>query len=169
MAKVINSKNKGSVFERNVVKLLEHHFPDKKFGRSNGSGAMVGGTNSRYAKNYDSRALELITSDIVCTNGSFDYTIEAKSYKEFDGLTKLIDKSSKIYLWFEQSCRDSKMINKQPLLIFKFNHTKVYLVTFDSNFTEMSFNYIYLDKNIILTLADDCLPYLKCDNSEKAL
>lgn len=158
--KSINSKKKGSAFERTVVKILEEHFIDKKFSRSNGSGAMIGGQNAYRAANFDNRALELMTSDVVCISGPFIYSVEAKNYNAFDGLTRLINGNSKIYEWFNQAATDAIRANKRPLLIFKYNRTDIYSVCDISSLKDLDFKHVLLDSNKVLSQVELMLPKL---------
>ena len=57
---------------------------------------------------------------------SWRFTIECKSYKTVDNLQQLLE-NSKILAWFDQATDDAAKLNKEPMLIFKFNHTDIFV------------------------------------------
>lgn len=132
--KRINSKKKGSSFEGHIGKVLGDTLKPMKFRRSQSSGAILGGVNERFLKNYSEDARALFIGDVVPTNEAdiirdlgwkLKFTLECKFYKTADNIDHLLS-NTKIRKWFEQACTDATKINKEPLLIFKFNHTDTF-------------------------------------------
>lgn len=131
--KRINSKNKGSSNERNICKILSEKLAPFKFIRSQQSGAIVGGKNFEQKKHlYSQDALKYFLSDIVCSNEDevgkqFKFVIEAKFYKEMEKWDLLLSGKSQIYEWLEEVRIDAEKINKQGLVIFKYNRSPYYV------------------------------------------
>lgn len=132
--KRVNSKKKGSGFEGHIAKVLGENLPPMKFRRSQSSGAILGGVNERFMKHYSDDAMALFIGDVVPTNEAdvfrdlgwkLRFTLECKFYKSPDNIEHLLS-NTKIRKWFEQACTDAVKINKEPLLIFKFNHTEIF-------------------------------------------
>src|ERR1035437_9635787 len=132
--KRINSKKKGSSFEGHIGKVLGEHLTPMKFRRSQSSGAILGGLNERFMKHYSDDAMALFVGDVVPTNEAdvfrdlgwkLKFTLECKFYKTADNIEHLLS-NTKIRRWFEQACTDAAKISKEPLLIFKFNHTEIF-------------------------------------------
>ena len=146
--KKINSKKKGNSFESTISKLLTEKLNPLKFRRSQSSGAILGGQNSKLIEHFSDDAKALFVGDVVPTNESdvfrdfnwkFKFTLECKFYKDCDNLEHLFNKT-KIKDWIGQSLIDANKINKQPLLIFKFNRTDTYGATIrekDKNLNEI--------------------------------
>jgi hypothetical protein len=157
--KRVNSKAKGNSGERAICKLLSDALAPFKFIRSPGSGAAVGGLNfDKFAHLYSQEAMALFVSDVCCSNEKdtgkvFRFAIESKNYKDAEKLEVLLNGKSNIYKWFEEIKVDAVKINKDPILIFKWNQTPYY-VCVDSN--------IKLPVETILTLPTGLqLCYLK--------
>lgn len=56
--------------------------------------------------------------------------IEAKFYKEQEKLEELLNGKSKFYGWMEEVKTDSQKINKEGIVIFKYNRTPYYVGIF---------------------------------------
>jgi hypothetical protein len=132
--KRINSKKKGSGFEGHIGKVLGENLTPMKFRRSQSSGAILGGSNERFMQHYSDDAKALFIGDVVPTNEAdvirdlgwkLKFTLECKFYKTADNIEHLLS-NTKIRRWFEQACTDAIKINKEPMLIFKFNHTEIF-------------------------------------------
>lgn len=130
--KRINSKSKGNGYENTVSKLLIGALAPLKFRRSQSSGAILGGQNSKFLEQFSLEARTLFVGDLVPSNESdifrdfgwkFRFTLECKFYKNCETLDHLFG-NTKIAGWFEQAYNDSLKLGKEPLLIFKFNHTE---------------------------------------------
>lgn len=133
--KRINSKKKGNNFESSIVKILGDKLAPLKFKRSQSSGAVLGGVNEKFLENYSSDTKVLFVGDVVPTNESdvakaegwkFKFALECKFYKTADNIDHLLS-NTKIRRWFEQAQTDADKISKQPLLIFKFNHSDTFV------------------------------------------
>ena len=132
MAKV-NSKAKGSSFERDISKLLsEIYNTPKGFSRSAGSGNRFGGKNSVNLNIHNRQSSKAQLGDIQ-TPDSIDLIVECKSYKEFtfhhilQGSCKVLD------TWLDQLITDrgtfEKVFNERlpVLLFFKINMKGTYI------------------------------------------
>lgn len=134
--KPVNGKAKGSGFENTIAKLFSTTFAPLEFRRSQSSGAILGGQNQVHLYKFSNAAKALFVGDIVPTNEvdvektegwQFRFTIECKFYKDADGFSALF-RNPQLISWWEQACADaSKISDKAPMLIFKFNHTPVYV------------------------------------------
>lgn len=130
-----NGKAKGNGFENTIAKLFSTTFAPLEFRRSQSSGAILGGQNHVLLHKFSEAAKALFVGDIVPTNESdvlkaegwsFRFTIECKFYKEADGFSSLF-RNPQLIGWWEQACADaSKLADKAPILIFKFNHTPIF-------------------------------------------
>jgi hypothetical protein len=125
-------KAKGSGFESQIAKKLSAALPIN-FIRSPGSGARVGGKNmATIGAMMGEEALKLFNADVVPVNENaegyrFHYSIECKSYATTDNFTSLVSGSANIFKWFEESVVDSAKIGREPVLIFKWNHTPIFV------------------------------------------
>lgn len=125
----VNGKEKGAEFERSIANLLSKELTPLCFERSAGSGARLGGLNKAKLISFSKENAALFTSDVVCTSGSFQYSIECKFYKEkpsFDQV--LLNKTHQVWSWWDQVCVDASSIEKEPVLFFKFNRTPVFVL-----------------------------------------
>lgn len=120
--KSINSKKKGNHGELELVHILNERFPDYTFARSVMSGAYTGGSNSGRAEELTEEQKLIFCGDLRVPM-SFKFTIEHKFYKEAS-FWDLFNKSSNLFTWYEQSETDAAKVNKEPLLIVKYNNKK---------------------------------------------
>lgn len=126
-------KAKGNGFEGQIAKKLSLALAPLNFIRSPGSGARVGGKNfEKFGEMFGEDALKLFTADVVPINErksglNFLHSIECKSYKTPDNFTALVAGSANVFKWFEESVVDAAKTNKNPLLIFKWNNTPVFV------------------------------------------
>lgn len=161
--KAVNGKKKGNSFEGAIAKLFTKTFAPLSFCRSPGSGARVGGKNfETFGKMFGEDALKIFVADVVCLNErdtgiTFLHSIECKFYKTPDSLTSIINGSANIYKWFEESRTDAAKTNKNPILIFKWNNTPVYVAGLESVIPD-NINTIRLNNDIRVCLLDDLLP-----------
>lgn len=125
-------KAKGSGFENTVAKLLTKHLAPLNFIRTQGSGARVGGKNfDTLGKMFGEDALKLFVGDVVPINErdtgiKFKYSVETKFYKTPDHFPSLVAGTANFFKWFEEAKVDAQKVNKNPMLIFKWNHTPIY-------------------------------------------
>jgi len=126
-------KAKGNGFEGTIAKKLTTTLTPLTFIRSPGSGARVGGKNfATFGKMFGEDAMKLFVGDVVPTNEKdtktiFYWSIECKSYAKSDSFETMVAGNSNIFKWFEESVIDAAKTNKHPILIFKWNHTPVYV------------------------------------------
>ena len=125
-------KAKGNGFESTIAKKLSAALPIN-FIRSPGSGARVGGKNmATIGAMMGAEALALFNADVVPVNENlagfrFHYSIECKSYAIADNFTSLVSGSANVFKWFEESVVDSAKIGREPVLIFKWNRSPVFV------------------------------------------
>lgn len=76
-----------------------------------------------------SGSLHYLKGDVWAPNHMhlWQYTIECKHYKELDFNGLLTAKSNDIYKFWEQTLEQAKKMNKEPLLIFRWNRSKNYV------------------------------------------
>lgn len=125
-------KAKGNGFEGLVAKKLSAALPIN-FIRSPGSGARIGGKNfATIGAMMGEEAMKLFNADVVPVNESavgykFNYSVECKSYATTDNFTALVAGTANVFKWFEESVVDSAKIDRAPVLIFKWNHTPIFV------------------------------------------
>lgn len=152
----INSKNKGQVFERDVSKILTERFPELIFQRVLNSGAFLGGKNTHRAENFSSEKADSFIGDIFCSNrDDFRFVIECKSYKEQPKLSDFFLETFLISKWFNECVFDCEKNGKDPILIFKFNRSKIMFAIYTKH-TPNNINLINFN-NLSIGLLDDLL------------
>jgi hypothetical protein len=135
--KPINSKAKGKGFEGEIAKTLSSKFAPYQFKRVLHSGAILGGKNVIDLGKYSAELANMFIGDVVCINESdhdkkFRFSIECKFYKTVETLDNFLGvTNSNIGKWYEESVVDAKKVNKEPLLIVKWNRSSIYCVTRD--------------------------------------
>ncbi len=126
----VNSKKKGNGWEREIANLFSENFNDT-FKRVPQSGALVGGVNRKIVNDgLRSDAVEILAGDVI-TPKDFPFSLECKSYKDFEfhqvvsGCNKTLDK------WIEQAQSDADVSKKQFLILMKFNRKGQYVCSYD--------------------------------------
>lgn len=128
-------KSKGNGFESQIAKKLSVGLAPLNFMRSPGSGARVGGKNfEKFGEMFGEDALKLFVADVVPINErktglSFLHSVECKSYKTPDNFTAMAAGTANVFKWFEESAEDAVKTDKNPLLIFKWNNTPIFVAT----------------------------------------
>lgn len=126
-------KAKGNGFENTVAKKLSAALDPLKFIRTQGSGARVGGKNfETLGQMFGEDALKLFVGDVVPVNEKdagvvFNFSIECKSYAKSDSFETMVAGNANIFKWMQESIDDAVKIDKVPLLIFKWNHSPIYV------------------------------------------
>ena len=115
----LNSKQKGNRGERELVKVLETRFGKGKFKRTPQSGAHVGGLNQEMNENLPWEAKITLVSDII-TPSNFIFVLEHKYY-EGANFWDLFNEKSELKDWLRQVELDASFVNKQPMLVCKYN------------------------------------------------
>ena len=108
--KKVNSRAKGSTFERQIAKTLNDRFNTTEFSRSPGSGA--------FATTHDLPDYLKIYGDLI-TPQKFKFCIECKKGYNNQNLYSLYNYSSDTWKFVEQCEKDSQKCSKVPMVIFK--------------------------------------------------
>jgi hypothetical protein len=122
----INSKTKGRAFEYVVRDLFTETF-DSQFERVPLSGALTYLKGDVYAPYLP----------------DFPWTIEAKNYQEVAWNNILTAKSNDLFSFWQQTQREATVMKKYPLLVYKWNRSKLHCCWSDDlvNIT----NYIHIN------------------------
>lgn len=129
----VHSQRKGGGFEGTVAKTLSKALAPLNFIRTPGSGARVGGKNfETIGKMFGEDALKIFVGDVVPVNErqegvTFHHSIECKAYANQDAFTSLVSNTANLFKWFAEAVDDAKKVDKQPMLIWKWNHTPVFV------------------------------------------
>jgi Holliday junction resolvase len=109
---MVDSRDKGARAE-SVVKDKLKELTGLKWERTPGSGAL----NEKHG----------LKGDLYIPNEKNYYVVEVKHYKD-DHLTSavLTGKNPQILEWWQQAIRQGKQVDKIPLLIFKFDRSKLF-------------------------------------------
>lgn len=129
---MVDSRQKGARGETEVAKVLKAH-TGLDFKRVPMSGAL-----------HESHQLK---GDLYLVNSLNIYCIEVKNYAD-DHLTSKIftDKEPQILSWWKQTIREAAQISRKPLLIFKFNRSKMFVAFKDMpNATNYRCMFIQID------------------------
>lgn len=119
------SKNKGNSFERQTADFLTNLYGEK-FLRAPGSGAYIGGSNSKRKEYLHEGQIRTFKGDIIPGQSFPLMNAECKSYKEFpfhqlfSGSVKLLD------TWIEQ-CLDPADPEDFNIIFMKFNRKGTYI------------------------------------------
>ena len=108
--KKVNSRAKGSTFERQIAKTLNDRFNTSEFSRTPGSGA--------FATTHSLPDHLKIYGDLI-TPQNFKYCIECKKGYNNQNLYSLYNYSSEFWGFLDQCEKDSKKCDRIPMVIFK--------------------------------------------------
>lgn len=122
----VNGKNKGSSFERDIVKEFKRIFNDEGFMRTPHSGATFGKTNRSRMVGIDEGFSHQMTGDLVVPSG-FSFSIECKAYKDLDFHNIIKGSSKQLDEWIEQAKFDADECDKAFLLVIKINNKGKYI------------------------------------------
>ena len=114
--KRVNSRNKGTSFERKIALMLNNKFCTKDFCRSPGSGA--------FATTHHIPDHLKIYGDLI-TPQDFKFCIECKKGYNKESIHSLFNNRSEVWKFIDQCERDSKLSNKEPLVIFQQDRQKI--------------------------------------------
>jgi hypothetical protein len=124
----VNGKNKGSSWEREVVRIFKELYKHDGFERNAFSGSLYGGSNRFRMSGKDKSHTGSVVGDIIVPS-AFPMTLECKAYKELD-FHNIIQGSSKVLdEWIRQAEEDSKSVEKDFVLIIKINNKGIFVVT----------------------------------------
>ena len=126
----INSKEKGSEFERRIARILSKWWGEE-FHRTPGSGGLHWKKDNRVA------------GDIVAPMGSnFPFSIENKKWEDWE-IIQLLKGTGDIENWWKQCEGDAIRVSKEPLLIFTKNYAPIYMMMLLSTFRLMCPNILF--------------------------
>lgn len=127
---MVDSRQKGAKAETDIVKKLSEH-TGLKFKRIPMSGALD--------------AVHGLKGDVYLPNSLNIYCIEVKHYKD-DHLTSkiLTDKKGQLIEWWEQTIREAAQVSRKPLLIYKFDRSKIF-VAFKDMPNSSDYRWIFLN------------------------
>ena len=114
----INSKQKGNRNELECVKIFESYF-GKGFARTPQSGGWSGGQNRMSREDMSIEQKLTLVSDIM-TPPDFAFVLEHKAYEKME-FWDLFNDSSKLNEWVNQVSEDAFFVDREPMLIMKFN------------------------------------------------
>lgn len=144
---MIDSRAKGARAELNVRDVLKS-YTGITFERTPSSGAL----DSRYG----------MKGDIFIPRERNKYTIEVKHYEDDHINSKMLtDKSPQLIKFWEQAVREANQNSNIPLLIFKFNRSKLFVAFCDSIPTdECDHLFVSVNNHIFyISLLEDWLKY----------
>lgn len=109
-----------------------------------------------------------LKGDLYVPNKKNEFCVEVKSYKEDNLNSRFLHNKSPIKEWWSQAVRQGKQVNKLPLLIYKFNRSKMYACVGADAFFELvdcePCMYIAncgLETDIIIIELERIIPYLE--------
>ena len=137
--KRVNSRAKGSSFERAIAKILNDRFNTTEFSRTPGSGA--------FATTHTLPAHLKIYGDLI-TPQNFKYCIECKKGYNKENLYSLYNYSSDFWKFIEQCEKDSEKCSRIPLVIFKQDRQPILAIVPESIAFDSNLKYIDIHKNI---------------------
>ena len=109
----VDSRAKGARAEADIVKKLSD-YTGLNFKRIPMSGALD--------------ASHGLKGDVYIPNSLNIFCIEVKHYKDDHYTSKLLtDKKPQLIEWWEQTIREAAQISRKPLLIFKFDRSKIFV------------------------------------------
>lgn len=115
MEKRINSRDKGSKFERVVAKMLSEGY-GVEFHRTPLSGGL-------HWKEANGVSGDIVPPDTI----SFPYNIECKNVETDWDFDKIIEGTSKFWDFWEQASKDARENEKITVVIFKKNRKDIYI------------------------------------------
>lgn len=136
--KKVNSRTKGSTFERSIAKLFNERFDTNEFSRTPGSGA--------FATTHSLPDHLKIYGDLI-TPQNFKYCIECKKGYNQINMYSLLDYSSKLWEFIDQCQKDAFKCGKQPMVIFKQDRQRTVAIVPSNNVDIKYYNSIELRKD----------------------
>jgi hypothetical protein len=143
------SKLKGSSYEAKIKDLFTDHFKIK-FERVPLSGA-----------------ISYLKGDVWCPSKTetWCYTIECKHYAELDFNSLLTAKSNDLWSFWMQAVDEAKTMGKKPLVCFRWNRSKDFVIWNDEIELENQMNIRAFGHNVKIGLLSEFLPKVKFINS----
>ena len=120
---MVDSREKGARAETKVKEVLRE-FTGLNWQRTPGSGALD--------------PQHLLKGDLYVPGEKNFFCVEVKHYEE-DHLTSgiLTHKNPQLFSWWEQCTRQAEQVNREPLLIFKHDRSKLFCA-----YAELPLNYV---------------------------
>jgi len=126
---MVDSRAKGARGEDTIKKLLKT-VTGLGWERTPGSGAL-----------HEKHSLK---GDLYIPNKENVYCVEIKNYADnYLDSTLLTSKIPQLIDWWSQAIRQGKQVSRKPLLIFKFNRSKIF-VAFEDMPTASGYRYIFV-------------------------
>lgn len=123
----VNSKQKGSNFERLVSKQLSAWYGED-FHRTPGSGNL-------HSWGSDVR----VRSDIVPPpDSTFPFSVECKKHEGWN-LDQIVNSKGDFFNWWAQCSRDADEVKKIPLLLFSKNRSPLYFAMRETEYFKIPF------------------------------
>jgi len=111
---MVDSRAKGAEGEKQVKELLRKH------------------TGLPFERVPMSGALPFMKGDLFVPDTALHYCIEVKFYKNSHFDDKILtNKSSEFIRWWEQAVDQAKKTDRKPVLFFKYNRSKIFVVVRD--------------------------------------
>lgn len=87
----------------------------------------------------------------------WDYVVECKHYKELEFKNLLTSKSNDIYAFWKQAQEQAKIMDKEPLLIFRWDRGKDYIAWNTSFNCKKQMNIVAFGYDFKIALLEDWL------------
>ena len=118
--------------------------------------------NEKFERVPLSGALPYLKGDVYCPDlPKFPWCIEAKNHKVVDWNNVLTAKSAQLISFWQQTVREANTMKKFPLLIYKWDRSKIYVCWNDSIRVE---NFVFVsvgECKFNMALLDNWLPQAK--------
>jgi len=119
---MVDSRQKGARAESQARDLFKK-YTGLKWERVPGSGAL----NEKHG----------LKGDLYVPNEKNIFCVEVKHYAEDQLTSKMITGKSPTFLsWWAQTLRESKQVDRAPMLVFKHNRSKWFIAVWDTKFVE---------------------------------
>lgn len=106
-----------------------------------------------------------LKGDLYLVNALNIYCIEVKHYKDDHISSKILtDKTPQILEWVIQTKREAAQISRKPLLIFKFDRSKIFVAFFEPPNIDGTYRYSFMSidgHEFYIALLSDWLDYEK--------
>lgn len=135
--KRLNSKAKGSAFERKLANEFSERWNDA-FKRVPQSGAIVGGLNRLKMHMLREDAQEILAGDIICPRW-FPFSVEAKNYgidSAPNMYTILENDSATLNEWLDQAKSDAVFARKKYMVIFNITRRSCFIAVDYGDFVQ---------------------------------
>ena len=102
-----------------------------------------------------------LKGDLYIPDAANLYCVEIKNYEEDHISSKLLTAKSPILLeWWAQALRQGEQVDRKPLLIFKFNRSKIF-VAFPDMPSSSNYRVLTINDALFVATLDDWLTYEK--------